>query len=64
MFNDSNNFKINNITFLNEYCGKDEEVVIPEGVTVIGKKAFEKNESIKSIILPNTVVGIDTYAFV
>ena len=38
-------------------------VVIPEGVTAIGKGAFMSNKSIKSITLPSTLTSIDAQAF-
>lgn len=48
---------------LEKYNGTDSEVVIPEGVTVIGKKAFERNKTIKKVTLPSTLTTIDDYAF-
>ena len=63
MITETKDFQINTVTYCNKYCGTNEEVVIPDGVTIIGKSAFERNESIKSVIIPNTVIGIDPDAF-
>ncbi|MBE6134218.1 MAG: leucine-rich repeat domain-containing protein [Erysipelotrichaceae bacterium] len=45
------------------YRGEAEEVVVPEGVTVIGSGAFGRNETVKKIILPSTVKEIGGSAF-
>ena len=48
---------------LNEYKGKDSEVVIPEGVTEIGDWAFERCRSLSSITIPESVTEIGRDAF-
>ncbi len=39
------------------------DVVIPEGVTSIGSRAFYSNTAIKSVTLPSTLETISAYAF-
>ena len=46
-----------------KYLGNAETVVIPEGVTSIGKGAFARCESLKSIHIPNGVASIEMFAF-
>ena len=48
---------------LTAYKGKKKEVVIPEGVTVIGRRAFFLNSSIESVTLPASVTTIEQEAF-
>ncbi len=52
---------------LEKYNGSAAEVVVPEGVTVIGKKAFSNNFSgnttITKVVLPSTLTTIEEYAF-
>ena len=48
---------------LKKGCGDDKCVVIPEGVTIIEKEAFEKCESIETVSIPDTVKIIGKYAF-
>ena len=53
---------------ITKYNGKDTEITIPNQidgleVTSIGESAFEENESIVSVTIPNTVVDIKTNAF-
>ena len=50
------------------YSGADTEVVIPETVedkpvVAIGKQAFEKNETITHVTMPESVTSIGAYAF-
>ena len=42
---------------LKEYIGADKEVVIPNGVTSIGKCAFFRCKSLKSVIIPDGVMS-------
>jgi len=44
------------------YNGKDKNVVIPEGITSIGPKAFLHSE-IETVSFPSTLETIDKYAF-
>ena len=41
------------------YTGKASEIVIPDGVTAIGKEAF-KNANINSVVIPDSCTQIDT----
>lgn len=45
------------------YDGDDEQFVIPEGVTCIGKSAFTSCESLTSVTIPNGVMNIGDFAF-
>ncbi len=45
------------------YYGEDVEIIIPEGVSVIGGAAFASNETIDIIYLPSTIRCISSYAF-
>ena len=45
------------------YRGSDAHVVIPDGVTMIGKDAFKGNTSLTSIIIPDSVMTIGENAF-
>ncbi len=46
-----------------KYKGKDETVIIPEGVKTIEKQAFYENDFIKKAIIPDTVTQIKGQAF-
>jgi len=48
---------------LTAYNGEEAEVVVPDGVKVIGSKAFANNEKIVSLVLPGTVEKICSGAF-
>lgn len=60
---------INNADFvindgvLTKYVGNGGDVVIPDGVTSIGAKAFYECSEVTSITFPNTVTDIGDYAF-
>ena len=56
-------FKINNNGVLKQYDGNKKEVIIPEGVKVIGKEAFCNNSEIESVFMPDTVEIIGDRAF-
>lgn len=45
------------------YRGDDTEVIIPDGVTVIGRSAFEGNPFITTVSIPPSVKEIRTAAF-
>ena len=46
-----------------KYKGKASEVVIPNGVTVIGDEAFKERKSLKEVQIPNGVTSIGKLAF-
>jgi hypothetical protein len=46
-----------------KYLGKDEVVTIPDGVTIIGCNAFEKNTTIQKVVFPETLEIIEEKAF-
>ena len=45
------------------YTGDDEQVVIPEEVTQIGKEAFYSCSDITSVTIPNSITSIENSAF-
>ena len=55
-------FKFNG-TVLEQYTGPGGYVVIPEGVTAIGPKAFYKCSALTAVIIPGTVTSIGNSAF-
>lgn len=57
-----NDFVIEN-GVLKRYKGRDEDVVIPEGVTKIGDDAFYNCISLESITIPDSVTSIGDSAF-
>jgi len=57
-----NNFFISGTTLM-KYRGSEEKVAIPEGITVIGEKAFAGNEAIGKVILPQSIKEIREEAF-
>ncbi len=46
-----------------KYHGNGGEVIIPDGVTSIGKRAFLKCKSLTSVIIPDSVTNIGSMAF-
>lgn len=55
-------FVINN-GILEKYNGTSFDVLIPAGVTTIGKKAFSGNTYVKTVTTNDELVNIDDYAF-
>ena len=51
------------LVILREYKGKDEEVLIPAGVTAIGTGAFSGIKHPVRVIIPDSVTRIGAYAF-
>ena len=45
-----------------EYLGDEENVIIPDGITVIGKNVFE-NKNVKFVTIPDSVTAIEESAF-
>ena len=58
-----NGFVVENGVLVN-YRGSDVDVVVPEGVTAVGRNAFSFKLSLNSVILPDGVETIDDFAFV
>ena len=58
----TNDFKIKNGR-LSKYLGADTEAVIPEGVTIIGEKAFSQNLLLQKVVIPSSVTTIEKNAF-
>ena len=48
---------------LTKYNGPGGDVVVPEGITGIGQRAFADCEELTSVVIPDGVVGIDDMAF-
>lgn len=49
--------------WVDNHIGSNGEVIIPEGVQVIKKGAFQGNDKIRRIIMPSSIVGIEPRAF-
>jgi len=45
------------------YNGANETVIVPDGITAIGEIAFEWNENLKQVILPQSLQEIGFFAF-
>lgn len=58
-----NNFFVSGTTLM-QYRGMEERVVVPDGITVIGEKAFAGNETAGRVVLPDSVREIREEAFV
>ena len=50
-------------TVVTDYTGTATELTIPNGVTEIGRSAFNGNETLESVTLPDTVTIIGQFAF-
>ena len=48
---------------LTAYTGSDSDVVVPEGVTKIRRRAFSSNFAVRTITLPEGLVAIEKEAF-
>lgn len=55
-------FTIENTTLV-KYLGSEDTVTVPDGITTIGKSAFENCTSVISVSLPESVTKIEGYAF-
>ena len=47
---------------LYKYRGKDKKVIIPDGVKSISFGAFEANEFIEEVVIPESVISVDGWA--
>ena len=56
------NFIISGNTLI-RYIGSEERVTVPDGIEIIGERAFSKNETILKLILPSSVKIIEEEAF-
>lgn len=54
---------ITNDGYLISYLGNKKQIIVPDGVKVIGKSAFQYQYDLNKVILPDTVTVIDDYAF-
>lgn len=63
LFAANDDFEITWDGTLVSYKGKAANVVIPDGVTIIGEYAFSWNENIKKVVIPNSVKRIIDSAF-
>ena len=50
-------------TVLLRYWGNEARVTVPDGITIIGERAFAGNEAVGKLILPESVVEIQREAF-
>ncbi len=57
------NFYVDRNGVLLKYCGFLSELIIPSGITAIGKCVFSMNTRLKKVTLPDTLQYIDTKAF-
>ena len=48
---------------LTAYKGKDKDVIIPDGVTAIGRRAFYYNKEIETVTIPESVDTVEQEAF-
>ena len=46
-----------------KYIGKDDKVIIPEGVSIIGERTFNDNKILSSVVIPDSVKIIEKRAF-
>ena len=53
----------NGILTLTKYTGDSEDVIIPDGIVIIGSHAFTDIASVKSVTVPGSVKCISQLAF-
>lgn len=58
----ASDFKMEGTTLV-KYLGTDKTVSVPATVEVIGQDAFDENDGIEKVILPDSVTKIEAYAF-
>lgn len=56
-------FRDSDETHLIKYCGTDEMITIPEGITIIGKAAFASCYTLREVTFPSTLKVIENLAF-
>lgn len=64
--NKASDFEITRFTAtasLQKYCGDDEVVTVPEGVTEIAAAAFARNPKIKKVVIPEGVTWLASEVF-
>ena len=49
--------------WVDTHVDSNGEVIIPEGVQIIKKGAFQGNDKIKRVIMPDSIIGIEPRAF-
>lgn len=59
----NNDFEIKGNILIRYRGYRSKSVVIPNGVTTIGKRAFDNHKELETIILPNSVTSIGVQAF-
>ena len=59
----TSDFKITKNGKLTKYTGKGGDVVIPDGVTDIGDRAFTGCTGLTSVVIPDSVTRIGSMAF-
>ena len=59
---DNNDFVISGDTLI-RYVGKDNKVIVPNGIKELGPSAFWDNQSLEEVVLPNTLINLggDTF---
>lgn len=50
-------------TVLIHYYGSDEDVVVPDEITVIGNCSFNNNINMQTLVIPDSVTIIEPFAF-
>ncbi|MGN0677009.1 MAG: leucine-rich repeat domain-containing protein [Ruminococcus sp.] len=61
-FMETEKFLIENSKLI-KYNGMESAIIIPNGITEIGDRAFEQNPIIESVIIPDSVTSIGELAF-